>query len=76
MAEFHRFSKLARLLQQGWHRRMGRRDRIGEFKMERFSHYLRHAMAGIAAVFISGLLMVNGLAVSAHEVHSVAGILA
>ena len=48
----------------------------GEFDMHNFSHYLRHAMAGVAAVFISGLLMVNSLAVSAHEVHSVAGILA
>ena len=34
------------------------------------------AMAGVAAVFVSGLLMVNSLAVSAHEVSSVAGILA
>ncbi len=40
------------------------------------SSYLRNAMAAVAAVFISGLLMVNSLAVSAHEVHSVAGILA
>jgi hypothetical protein len=44
--------------------------------MSNFSHYLRHVMAGVAAVFVSGLLMVNGLAVSAHEVSSVAGILA
>jgi len=40
------------------------------------SHYARHIMAAVAAVFVSGLLMVNSLAVSAHEVHSVAGILA
>jgi len=40
------------------------------------SHYARHFMAAIGAVFISGLLMVNSLAVSAHEVSSVAGILA
>jgi len=38
--------------------------------------FARHALAAIGAVFISGLLMVNSLAVSAHEVHSVAGILA
>ena len=44
--------------------------------MSNFSYYLRHAMAAVAAVFVSGLLMVNGLAVSAHEVSSVAGILA
>ena len=36
----------------------------------------RHVMAGVAAVFVSGLLLVNSLAVSAHEVNSVAGILA
>ena len=36
----------------------------------------RNLMAGVAAVFVSGLLMVNSLAVSATEVHSVAGILA
>jgi len=44
--------------------------------MQNLSHLLRHAMAGVAAVFISGLLMVNSLAVSANEVSSVAGILA
>ena len=38
--------------------------------------FFRNAMAAVAAVFVSGLLMVNSLAVSAHEVHSVAGILA
>ena len=36
----------------------------------------RNLMAGVAAVFVSGLLMVNSLAVSANEVGSVAGILA
>ena len=40
------------------------------------SNYARHFLAAVAAVFVSGLLMVNSLAVSAHEVHSVAGILA
>jgi hypothetical protein len=40
------------------------------------SGFFRHALAAVSAVFISGLLMVNSLAVSAHEVHSVAGILA
>ena len=44
--------------------------------MSGFSHYLKHVMAAVAAVFVSGLLMVNSLAVSAHEVSSVAGILA
>ena len=36
----------------------------------------RHVMAGVAAVFVRGLLLVNSLAVSAHEVSSIAGILA
>jgi hypothetical protein len=44
--------------------------------MSGFSHFARHALAVVSAVFISGLLMINSLAVSAHEVHSVAGILA
>jgi hypothetical protein len=44
--------------------------------MSGFSHYARHAMAAVAAVFISGALLVNILAVSAEQVHSVAGILA
>ena len=44
--------------------------------MSNLSFYAKHAMAALAAVFVSGLLMVNSLAVSAHEVHSVAGILA
>lgn len=44
--------------------------------MSGFSNFARHALAVVGAVMISGLLMVNSLAVSAHEVHSVAGILA
>lgn len=44
--------------------------------MSRFSEIAKHVAAGVAAVFVSGLLMVNSLAVSAHEVNSVAGILA
>jgi hypothetical protein len=44
--------------------------------MSGFSIFARHALAVVSAVFISGLLMVNSLGVSAHEVHSVAGILA
>lgn len=44
--------------------------------MSDLSHYVRHSLAALGAVFISGLLMVNSLAVSAHEVSSVAGILA
>ncbi len=44
--------------------------------MSGFSNVAKHVMAGLAAVFVSGLLMVNSLAVSAHEVNSVAGILA
>ena len=40
------------------------------------SFYAKHFMAAVAAVFITGLLMVNSLAVSANEVTSVAGILA
>ena len=44
--------------------------------MSKFSFYAQHVVAGLAAVFVSGLLMVNSLAVSAHEVNSVAGILA
>lgn len=51
-------------------------DLKGEYEMSGFSHYARHAMAAVAAVFISGALLVNILAVSAEQVHSVAGILA
>ena len=38
--------------------------------------YAKHFMAAVAAMFVSGMLMVNSLAVSAHEVNSVVGILA
>jgi hypothetical protein len=41
-----------------------------------FSNVARHTLAILTAVFISGLLMVNSLAASADEIHSVAGILA
>jgi hypothetical protein len=41
-----------------------------------FSNVARHTLAIVAAVLISGLLMVNSLAASADEAHSVAGILA
>lgn len=51
-------------------------ETIGEYMMSGFSHYLRHALAALGAVMISGVLMVNSLAVSATEVHSVMGILA
>jgi hypothetical protein len=44
--------------------------------MSGFSHYVRHALAAVGALMISGLLMVNSLSVSANEVSSVAGILA
>jgi hypothetical protein len=40
------------------------------------TYYAKNIMAAIAAVFVTGLLMVNSLAVSATEVSSVAGILA
>lgn len=51
-------------------------ETIGEFEMSGFSYYMRHALAALGAVVISGVLMVNSLAVSAEEVHSVMGILA
>ena len=44
--------------------------------MNAFSHYARHAAAAVSALVISGFLWVNSLAVQAHEVHSVIGILA
>ena len=44
--------------------------------MTNVSLFARHALAAVAAVTISGLLWVNSLAVTATEVHSVAGILA
>jgi hypothetical protein len=49
---------------------------LGEFEMSNFSFYMKHLLAGVAAVFVSGLLMVNSLAVSAQETSSVMGILA
>ena len=48
----------------------------GEYIMSGISNYFRHALAMVGAVMISGLLMVNSLAVSATETHSVLGILA
>jgi hypothetical protein len=44
--------------------------------MTNLTSFARHALAAGAAIFLSGILMVNSLAVSAHEIHSVAGILA
>lgn len=44
--------------------------------MSGLSNFARHAVAAVSAIVISGLLIVNSLAVSATEVHSVAGILA
>ncbi|MEO6389015.1 MAG: hypothetical protein ABIT16_03705 [Croceibacterium sp.] len=44
--------------------------------MTNVSYFMRHALAVVGALFISGTLLVNGLAVSAAQVHSVAGILA
>jgi len=40
------------------------------------TNFAKHFMAAATAVFVTGLLMVNSLAVSATEIHSVAGILA
>jgi len=54
----------------------GRRDIFEGVTTMQFSSFARHALAVVGAVFISGLLMVNSLAVQAHEVHSVVGILA
>jgi hypothetical protein len=44
--------------------------------MSKASLFARNVFAAVAAVTISGLLWVNSLAVTANEVHSVAGILA
>jgi len=44
--------------------------------MSGFSFYMRHALAALGAVLISGALLANTLATSAQEIHSVAGILA
>jgi len=77
MADLRRFHKLARLVQYLCYRRKGPPSEIkGEYAMLGFSQFARHALAVVGAMFISGMLMVNSLAVSAHEVHSVAGILA
>jgi hypothetical protein len=77
MADFRRFRELARLLHQVWHRRMGRRvSAKGECKVSNVSNLMKHALAALAAMFITGTLMINGLAQSQPEVHSVAGILA
>ena len=40
------------------------------------SYFAKHLMAAVAAVFVTGFLMVNSLAVSAQETHSIVGILA
>ena len=44
--------------------------------MKTISNYSRQLMAFAAALVITGTLTVNALAVSPHQVHSVAGILA
>lgn len=76
MADFRRFFNLARLVQSYWHRRIGRQTTKGKIEMSNVSYFMRHALAAVAAVLITGTLMVNGLAQSAPEVSSVAGILA
>lgn len=75
-AEFRRFSKLAHPLQYAPHRRIGAENTKGDYDMHNLGYYMKHALAGAAAVLISGLLFVNSLAVSAHEVNSIVGILA
>lgn len=44
--------------------------------MANVSNFTKHALAALAALFITGMLMVNGLAQTQPEVHSIAGILA
>jgi hypothetical protein len=44
--------------------------------MANVSNFTKHALAALAALFITGTLMVNGLAQTQPEVHSIAGILA
>jgi hypothetical protein len=44
--------------------------------MSNFSHIMRHALAAVGAMTISAVLLANTLAVQAHQVQSVAGILA
>ena len=48
----------------------------GECKVSNVSNLMKHVLAALAAMFITGTLMVNGLAQTQPEVHSVAGILA
>jgi len=77
MADFRQFRDLARLLQWVRCRRMGRRmSSTGSTKMSNTSTFMKHALAAVAALFITGTLMVNGLAQTQPEVHSIAGILA
>ncbi|GEM_PF-3934799 len=40
------------------------------------SNVMKHGLAALAALFITGTLMVNGLAYTPEQVNSVAGILA
>lgn len=75
-AEFRRFLILAHPLQYAPHRRIGAENTKGDYDMHNLGYYMKHALAGAAAVLISGLLFVNSLAVSAHEVNSIVGILA
>ena len=51
-------------------------NKQGDTKVNGLSNYLRHAIAAGGALGISGFLWINSLAVQAHEVHSVIGILA
>jgi len=44
--------------------------------MTNVSHLMKHALAALAAVFITGTLMVHGLAQSPTEVRAATGILA
>jgi hypothetical protein len=52
------------------------RVQSGEFEMLNVSHFMKHALAALAAVFITGTLMVHSLAQTPEQIHSVAGILA
>jgi hypothetical protein len=77
MADFRWFRELAHLLQCARHRRIGRRmSSMGKKMMLNVSSFAKHALAALAALFITGTLMVNGLAQTQPEVHSIAGILA
>jgi hypothetical protein len=55
---------------------MVRREQARGYQVNGLSNYLRHAIAAGGALVISGFLWINSLAVQAHEVHSVIGILA